>query len=209
MIVYKITNKINGKLYFGITKCNLQKRWNEHKCKSKKNNSHLYLSIRKYGIENFIILQIKECFSESEMYETEIELIKQYKTNNPKYGYNNSIGGESSTLGRKLSNEQKNKISQFQKNRKREPHSEQTKQKLRAVSKGRDMTKAIEQSAINRRGKPSHNIVKVILNDKDVYSSITEASKSTGILVSSISNNLNGLSKTTKIGVWKIYQQVI
>lgn len=42
---------------------------------------------------------------------------------------------------------------------------------------------------------------------KFTYNSITEASHETGVSVTSISNNINGLSKTTKKGVWKIYQQ--
>lgn len=136
MIVYKIINKINGKLYFGITKCSVQKRWNEHKSKAKNGKTHLALAIRKYGIENFIIEKILECVSEQEMYETEINLISKYKTNNPSFGYNNSTGGEFSSKGKKLSIEARKKISEFQKLRIRKPMSDETKNKIGLANKG-------------------------------------------------------------------------
>jgi len=204
MIVYKITNIINNKLYFGITKCSLNKRWNEHKCKSKSCKSHLYLSIKKYGITNFIIEKICDCETEDEMYDLEIYFIKTNKTNNPKYGYNNSSGGEVSSKGKKLSNETKLKISNYQKQRVRKPHSEETKKNMSIASKGRDMSLAVKSSALKRKGKPSLNRKKVILNDKVIFDSLTEASIKTGIKISTISNNLKGLSKKTKYGIWKV-----
>ncbi len=157
MIVYKITNNINGKLYFGITKCDLNKRWAEHKCKSKTNNSHLGLAIRKYGIVNFKIESIKVCDSESEMYDLEVEFIKEYKTNNPLFGYNNSTGGETSSKGKKLSKEAKVKISEYQKTRDRKPHSEETKLKMReAALKNKSYLNLIKSYGHNK-GKPAHN----------------------------------------------------
>ena len=30
MIVYKITNRVNGKIYIGQTKASLSRRWKEH-----------------------------------------------------------------------------------------------------------------------------------------------------------------------------------
>lgn len=203
MIVYRITNKVNGKLYFGITKRKLQKRWNEHKHNSKCKKSHLYLAMRKYGIENFIIEIVKVCDSDIEMYGLEKELIKKHNSNNKEFGYNNSIGGEVSSKGKSLSDETKKKISEYQKNRKRKPHSEKTKIKIRESAKGRDMSKAIRKSSKKRKGKQSHNIRAITLNGVKNYSSITKASIDCGISITSISNNLKGLSKTTKLGVWE------
>jgi hypothetical protein len=58
-----------------------------------------------------------------------------------------------------------------------------------------------------RKGRPAHNKTPVILNDIHKYPSITIASIDVGISISSIHNNLKGLSKSTKIGKWK-YQQM-
>lgn len=211
MILYKIENIINNKCYFGITKCSLNKRWNEHKCKCKNSKKHLYVSMRKYGIDNFKISLIKEFDNEDEMYLSEINYIMLYNTNNPKYGYNNSTGGELSSLGKKLSNETKFKISNYQKNRKRTPHSKETKISMSLSAKGRDMSKAIESSANKRRGKKAHNIKPIYSVDtKNViknYESITDASKNIKIKVSSISNNLNNKSKTAGGLIWNYQQQ--
>lgn len=157
MIVYKITNILNGKLYFGITKYSLQKRWNEHKCKSKSGKSHLYLAIRKYGITNFIIEKICECKTEYEMYDLEVYFIKLHKTNNPDFGYNNSIGGEFSSKGKKLSEETKLKISKYQKERIRKPHSEETKKRMRDAALKNKSYLNLKKTYGHNKGKPAHN----------------------------------------------------
>ncbi len=205
MIVYKITNTFNGKLYFGITKCSLSKRWNEHKSKARSGKSHLNISIRKYGVSVFKIEKIYESSIESEIYEIEIDLIKKYKTNNSLFGYNNSIGGEISSKGKKLSNETKLKISNYQKTRLRKPHSNETKSKMReAALKNKSYLNLLKSKGHNK-GKSAKNKRAVILNDTYIYNSVTDAAKQTGVIISSISNNINGRSKKTKIGIWKNY----
>ena len=54
MYIYKIENKINGKIYIGKTeKYNPQDRWKSH-CRDFKNkNTKLYNAFKKYGIDNF------------------------------------------------------------------------------------------------------------------------------------------------------------
>lgn len=54
-IVYRITNNINNKVYIGITTILLKRRWSAHKRDDKKLKYPLYKSIRKYGIDNFMI----------------------------------------------------------------------------------------------------------------------------------------------------------
>lgn len=81
-------------------------------------------------------------------------------------------------------------------------HSKETKNKLKAVSQGRDMTKAYQASAKKRKGKAALNRKKVMLNGAKVFDSIEEASRQTGISVVSIIKNLKGRSKRPKIGNW-------
>ena len=211
-IVYKITNIINDKLYFGVTQQELKIRWQQHKCNSNKKSYYLYNAMKKYGIENFIIEVVFEANTKKEMLEKEIELITLFKTNNRLYGYNNSTGGESSRKGCKLTLEQRKKISEYQKTRIRNPHSKETKTAMSLSAKGRDMSKAIKYSANKRRGKKAHNIKSVYsVNSKNQinnYESITDASKKTNISISSISNNLSNKSKTAGGLIWH-YQQKI
>jgi group I intron endonuclease len=205
-IVYKITNTINNKVYIGVTQQDLKIRWQQHKCNSNKKTYHLYNAIRKYGFSNFQIEVIFKANDKDEMFAKEIELISKYKSNNRVYGYNNSLGGEKSRKGTKLSKEQKMQISVFQKNRLRKPHSIETKEKMSKAAKGKDMSKLIIASSKKRKGKPALNKKAIILNDIEIFNSLTEASLKYNILVSSISNNIKGLSKKTKVGIWKIYE---
>lgn len=62
--IYKITNKINNKVYIGQS-VHIEIRFTEHKTIANNNNHHcyeypLYRAIRKYGIENFVFEILEE-----------------------------------------------------------------------------------------------------------------------------------------------------
>lgn len=88
--IYKITNKINGHSYIGVSK-NVEKRWKSHiKGYSTNEVSLIHRAIRKYGEENFnfeVIEKNREDWVEREQY-----WIKYYRTLVP-YGYNIHKGG--------------------------------------------------------------------------------------------------------------------
>lgn len=86
--IYKITNIITGKVYIGETVRSISARWKQHKSRAKDLNykEYLYNSIRKYGIENFVIDEIEKC-SNDERYERESYWIKEYNSLAPN-GYN-------------------------------------------------------------------------------------------------------------------------
>ena len=88
--VYIVTNKINGKVYIGQTN-NLHRRWQEHK-HDKRNNHPLHLAIKKYGAENF---EMKSLYYGPNYDMVEEDYITLYNTNNPEFGYNISMGGQS------------------------------------------------------------------------------------------------------------------
>ena len=86
---------INGKVYIGQA-VNIERRWNEHISElneNKHNNTHLQRAWNKYGSNNFIFSIVEKC-SEEELNDREIHYIAQYKTHNPKYGYNKTYGGD-------------------------------------------------------------------------------------------------------------------
>ena len=90
--IYKITNKINNKIYIGKTERDIEKRFKEH-CNNafKENieNRPLYAAMRKYGIENFYITLIEETESPEQREIFWIEQLQSFK-----YGYNATHGGD-------------------------------------------------------------------------------------------------------------------
>lgn len=91
--IYKITNKINGKVYIGQTTRSVEQRWKEHKNLSKrKSQLYLHRSMRKYGIENFIVSVIGTASNYEILNKYEQKAIKKFKSLSPN-GYNSVTGG--------------------------------------------------------------------------------------------------------------------
>ena len=86
--IYKITNKINNKIYIGETNRTIAIRWAQHKRRAKDsdNTEYLYCAMRKYGIENFEIEELEECNPE-ERFARETNYIIKYNSLAPN-GYN-------------------------------------------------------------------------------------------------------------------------
>ena len=85
--IYKITNKVNNKVYIGQS-VDVKRRWRQHKSCSLK--YHLYESFRKYGLNNFIFEVVTEC-KVSQLDELETYYIDLYDSTNPEKGYNQTI----------------------------------------------------------------------------------------------------------------------
>ncbi len=94
--IYCIENKVNGKKYIGKA-TNPKRRWASHISVSKKESKYqkyLHRAISKYGIDNFWFRCIHYSFTEIECLEYEKYWIKFFKTQDPKFGYNLTAGGE-------------------------------------------------------------------------------------------------------------------
>lgn len=92
--IYKITNKINNKIYIGKTLRSIEERWKQHCSDYKRERCEkrpLYSAMNKYGIENFTIEEVEQC-EESVLSEREKYWIEYYGSF--KYGYNATIGGD-------------------------------------------------------------------------------------------------------------------
>lgn len=114
MLIYKITNIINNKIYIGQTKNTLKERkreyYNEYKWDTR--NRPIILAMRKYGIENFIWSIVEDnIFTSQELDEKERYYIKKFKSLCSQNGYNIELGGNSTG---KHSEETKKKISESQ-----------------------------------------------------------------------------------------------
>lgn len=89
-IIYKIINKINGKIYIGETTTSLETRWKDH-LKDGRNGNHnksvLHDAIHKYGPDNFTIEQIDEV-PDNKRFEAETYYILKYHSLTSENGYN-------------------------------------------------------------------------------------------------------------------------
>jgi hypothetical protein len=85
-IIYKHTNKINGKAYIGVTICSLKIR------KQKGYKSHFGQALKKYGWEGFETSLLEDNVPEIMLSEREQYWIKYFNTF--KNGYNSTDGGK-------------------------------------------------------------------------------------------------------------------
>lgn len=196
--VYKLTSPSN-KVYIGITKQRIKKRWLNGK--GYKKCPAIFNAINKYGWESFKKEILYEGLNEEEAKVLEKQLIKQYNSFNKKYGYNLTEGGDG-TCGRKFTEEQKEKlrlkhlgktISAEQREKLRKAnlgkhHSEETKRKMSNSRKGnhynlgRKLSEETKKKIGDReRGKNNPKSRQVIcLETLKVYDTITQAKEETG-----------------------------
>lgn len=94
LVVYKIDNNINAKVYIGQTN-NADLRWSQHKHTAVHNPNSQVISraMHKYGIENFSFEPIAGAKTREDLNLLEEELMVQYDSRNPEKGYNVDTGG--------------------------------------------------------------------------------------------------------------------
>lgn len=128
--VYKITNLVNGKAYFGITGKTVAGRWSQHQfaARTGARTGAMQGAILKYGADAFEIEEVYRAVDSREAIAVERGLIAAYGSMWPS-GYNMSTGGELRT-GHKV--------------------SPATKDKMRAAAIGREIGPAQRSAASNR-----------------------------------------------------------
>ena len=114
-VIYKITNRVNGKVYIGKTAV-LARRWRQHQHLAKRGSeTYLYRAMRKYGLDSFSVEIIDQALLLEELAAKEIAHIKALKSNDQKYGYNCEMaetGGVLGHKGKKHSMETKQKMAE-------------------------------------------------------------------------------------------------
>jgi len=225
-VVYMHKNKINGKIYVGITKNKPNYRWNYGKGY---NNQYFKRAIDKYGWDNFKHIILFNNLSMEEAEQKEIELIKQYNSNNKKFGYNISKGGMVNN-GVPCKEETKKKISLANKGTKNgfygKHHTEEEKQKISQASKELWKNEEHRKKILPILNKHKKNFQKgnvpwnkgkkgimvawnrkkvICLDTNEIFNSIMEAEKTMN--VSNVSCCCNGKRKSTKGLHFKFYEQ--
>jgi group I intron endonuclease len=164
MFVYKITNRINGMLYIGITTKTIESRWKTHLVWSNwKKPYSLHYAIQQFGSENFSIEQIDEAKSLEELKRLEKKYILQFKCLKPN-GYNMTAGGQG-VNGYKFTDEVRKIMSEKAKLRK--PISEETRRKLSLSHSGKKMPKeGVEKARLARVGQIRSFEQKSLISEK-------------------------------------------
>lgn len=97
MLIYKVTNKLNGCIYIGQTSLSLQERRYRHEQESLniyRKTVKFHNALLKYGFNNFIWEVIRECNSQEELDYYEKYYISLYDSCNRQRGYNLKYGGK-------------------------------------------------------------------------------------------------------------------
>jgi group I intron endonuclease len=167
MLVYLITNKINGKQYVGQTSKTLDSRWYDHiKIRLRPSCSYLHSAIDKYGADNFTIEMLVAVNTKEESNFYECALIKALGTKAPD-GYNLTDGGDGGT-GYVFTDEQRRKVSEGQMGRKM---SEKARAKLMERNKGNKFSLGTKMSE-------EHRLKLIALNTGSKLSDETRANMS-------------------------------
>lgn len=97
MIIYKATNKLNGKCYIGQTRHSLEYRKRVHLTKAKQGiQTHFYSAIRKYGADSFEWEIL--CSANDKNRLNELETFYITKFDSIKHGYNMVDGGDNNVM---------------------------------------------------------------------------------------------------------------
>ena len=184
-IVYMHKNKINNKIYVGITCQKTKYRWGAGS--GYRQQPKFYRAICKYGWDNFehIILFKNLTFEEAKQKET--EMIKKYNSFSKKDGYNVTKGGDGS-----------NGV----------PCSEEKKRKISKANKGHKFTdEARKRISESLKGNIPYNCKKVLCVETGIiYDSMHIAERETGAKYKNISKVCKGeYGRKTAGGYhWKI-----
>jgi group I intron endonuclease len=128
MVVYKITNKLNGMCYIGATTTSSRERFRDH-CNPNRESKGIVEAIQKYGKENFYVEDLIKCGTLEELHDTEEYYIDFYNSVDPngynRIGINHKQSAETikrrsfAMLGKSVSPETRLKMSKSASNRKK------------------------------------------------------------------------------------------
>lgn len=144
--IYKITNKINNKIYIGKS-VNIERRWqqeiNGYSC-----NKHLFKSFNLHGVENFSFEILEECKKEI-LNEKEIYYISYFNSTDQNLGYNITLGGDGIV---NVSDEHRKIIAESNKKnprRKGKKNSKEHRERISNSNKGKKLSKEHKEKISN------------------------------------------------------------
>ena len=189
--VYKHTNKINGKVYIGITKRPVLERWRVGKGYK---SQYFSRAIAKYGWDNFDHEIIDTGLSKRDACQREKALIKAHKSHLTAYGYNMTWGGDGGGMLNHC-------------------HTDSAKEKIRIARKRIGFSEKHKQHiSIAKTGLNHHFAKKVYQYDKSgnfikEWPYMSLAANQLNISKGNIGEVCNGNRKTAGGFIWK-YERV-
>lgn len=208
--VYKHTTP-SGKVYIGITSKRPETRWN--KGLGYGHNTHFVNAIKRFGWDNIKHEVLVTGLEQEEAFAEERRLIAEHRANDPKFGYNQSEGGESGAAGASHSAEAKKKNADAHRGRKA---SEETRKKMSEAhrahpnsgryQKGRVIPREeIEKSAKSRIGLRGKRVEQYTQDGQAVmsYISASQAEKATNISNSNIIACCKGRRRIAGGYIWR------
>lgn len=194
--VYMHKNKINGKVYIGITKQKPEYRWGDGEGYK---NQMFYKAIQKYGWQSFEHIILFENLSKIQAEQKEIELIKEYESHCSKKGYNILYDTNKNKTERNL-----------QKKRKQREVKEITREKLRKANLGKHLSKdtKLKLSKLRKNQPNIKNRKKVLCIETNIiYNGLIDAYNITKIKDKNIQSVCAGRSKTAGGYHWRYYEE--
>jgi group I intron endonuclease len=174
-VVYKHTNKINGKVYIGITyRKDPKKRWSSGWGYTYKRSCYFSNAIKKYGWKNFNHEILFTGLTKEEAHNKEIELIAYYRQLlGVKNVYNQKDGGQG---GGKASEELKNKM--------------------------REARSKLDRKLINKKISESRKTKVINIETKEIFESGQQAAEKYGIAPTDIAGCCIGRIRTAQNFHW-------
>lgn len=195
MFIYKITNKINGKVYIGQTIRSISVRFCKH-CNNSK-NTVISSAIKKYGRDNFTVEEIDGANSQSELNYKEWLWIQKSNSLVPN-GYN--VVEKSITCG-PLPQTVKDKLSKINKGRKHSLRSRQNMSQGSIGQKGGMLGKRHDKKSNIKNAISNGAKLFIVKNNNDIVWSgiiLSECAKELNLSIGNISECLHGNRKTHK-----------
>lgn len=193
----------NDKVYIGVTCQKVEHRWRNGK--KYNNNKYMTNAINKYGWDNIEHIVLYEDLTKEEAEKIEIKLIKQYKSNERKYGYNILEGGN---VSNGMTEEGRKSMIEKNKGKRKSPSTE-FKKGNKPWTCGKKMSKEFrEKLSKSHLGQIAWNRRKIIcLENNKIYSSMKEASQELNLKESGISRVCRGIMKQTGGFHFKYYEE--
>ena len=206
--VYIHKNKINGKIYVGLTSLHPPtKRWRNGEGYNEQ--PHFYNAIKKYGWDNFEHIIIEDNLTVYQASILEDNLIKTYNTLNDNFGYNKRPGGTEKyelteeqrrkcgdwARGRKFSDQHRKNISKGLKNR---VFSDEAKEKMSEAK--------IKAKTFQGENNPKAQKV-ICIETNQIFNTIKEAAIFMKVTPGGISKACRGEQKTSAGYHWRYYNK--